>query len=71
MELKPIKNEKDYQLALERLNLIFDAPVKSKLGDEAELLSSMIDNYENEHYAIEAPDPVEAIKIRLEDRGLQ
>ncbi|MBL4657690.1 MAG: transcriptional regulator [Flavobacteriales bacterium] len=71
MDLRPIKNEGDYQVALERLNTIFDAPVKSKLGDEADLLSMMIDNYENEHYAIEAPDPIEAIKIRMEDQGLR
>ncbi|WP_416440999.1 type II toxin-antitoxin system HigA family antitoxin [Leeuwenhoekiella sp. A16] len=67
MELKPIKTESDYQNALVRLDVIFDAPVGTKNGDEAEVLSLLIDNYENENYPIEAPDPIEAIKIRMEE----
>ncbi len=62
MNIKPIKNEADYALAIKRLDEIFDAPADSPDGDEAELLSLLIDSYENEHYAIEAPDPIEAIK---------
>jgi HTH-type transcriptional regulator / antitoxin HigA len=71
MNLKPIKNEKDYQNALQRLEVIFDAPVDTKEGDEAEILALMIENYENEHYPIEAPDPIEAIKIRMEELNLR
>jgi len=71
MKIKPIKNEKDYEKALERLEVIFDAPINSKEGDEAEILSMMIDNYENEHYPIDAPDPIEAIKIRMEEMNLK
>jgi HTH-type transcriptional regulator / antitoxin HigA len=71
MNLKPIKNEKDYQNALQRLEIIFDAPVDTKEGDEAEILALMIENYENEHYPIEAPDPIEAIKIRMEELNLR
>lgn len=71
MELKPIKTEKDYQKALDRLELIFDAPIDTKEGDEAEILSMLIENYENEHYPIEAPDPIEAIKIRMEELNLR
>jgi len=71
MELKPIKSEKDYRKALDRLELIFDAPIDTKEGDEAEILSMLIDNYENEHYPIEAPDPIEAIKIRMEELNLR
>ena len=67
MDIKPIKTEKDYNIALKRLEEIFDAPPNSKEGDEAEILSLLIDNYENEHYPIEAPDPIEAIKIRMEE----
>ena len=48
MNLRPIKNEKDYRNALERLEVIFDAAVDTKEGDEAEILSLMIENYENE-----------------------
>lgn len=71
MNLKPIKNENDYRNALERLEVIFDAPVDTKEGDEAEILSLMIENYENEHYPIESPDPIEAIKIRMEELNLR
>lgn len=71
MEIKPIKTEKDYDKALERLELIFDATQNSKEGDEAEILSLLIDNYENKHYPIESPDPIEAIKIRMEEMNLK
>ena len=67
MNIKPIKTEKDYNSALKRLEVIFDASPNSKEGDEAEILSLLIDNYENEYYPIEAPDPIEAIKIRMEE----
>ena len=52
MEIRPIKTEKDYNKALERIEQIFDAPVNSKEGDEAEILSMLIDNYENKYYPI-------------------
>ncbi|SDG50084.1 helix-turn-helix domain-containing protein [Psychroflexus sediminis] len=71
MNLRPIKTEKDYRNALERLEAIFDAPIDTKEGDEAEILSLMIENYENEHYPIESPDPIEAIKIRMEELNLR
>ena len=71
MELKPIKTEDDYQKALRRLEVIFNAPANTKEGDEAEILSMLIDNYENEFYPIAAPDPIEAIKIRMEELNLQ
>lgn len=71
MNIKPLKNEQDYEQALERLEVIFDAPTNSQEGDEAEILSILIDNYENEHYPIEAPDPIEAIKIRMEEMNLK
>jgi len=71
MVLKPIKTEKDYRMALERLEVIFDASTDTKEGDEAEILSLLIENYENEHYPIEAPDPIEAIKIRMEELNLK
>lgn len=69
--IKPIKTEADYESALKRLEVIFDAPADSTDGDEAELLSLLVDSYENEHYTIDAPDPIEAIKIRLEEMDLK
>ncbi len=71
MEIRPIKTDEDYYKALERLEVIFDAPTDTKEGDEAEILSLLIDNYENQHYPIEAPDPIEAIKIRMEEMNLK
>lgn len=71
MELKPIRTEKDYRSALKRLEGIFDAPSYTKEGDEAEIVSLLIENYENEHYPIEAPDPIEAIKIRMEELNIK
>tara|TARA_R110002049_G_scaffold85452_1_gene217176 strand:- start:114 stop:512 length:399 start_codon:yes stop_codon:yes gene_type:complete len=71
MNVKPIRTDKDYRNALKRLEEIFDAPIDSKEGDEAEILSLLIENYENEHYPIEAPDPIEAIKIRMEELNMQ
>lgn len=69
MTLKVIKTEKQYQNALKRLELIFDAKKGSKEGDELELLSLLIDSYENERYAIDFPDPIEAVKFRMEQLG--
>lgn len=69
MTIKPIKTELDYQNALARLELIFDAKRGSKNGDELEILGILVDNYENEHFPIGLPDPVEAIKFRMEQLG--
>jgi len=71
MNIKPIKTEEDYQKALKRLEAIFDAPENTPEGDEAEILSLLIENFENQHYPIEAPDPIEAIKIRMEEMNLK
>lgn len=71
MELRPIKTERDYRKALIRLESIFDAITDTKEGDEAEILSMLIENYENVHYPIDAPDPIEAIKIRMEELNLK
>jgi len=71
MNVKIIKTEKEYQLALERLNVVFDAPSDTKDGDEAELLALLIEKYEDENYPIEAPDPIEAIKFRMEQLNMK
>ena len=70
MDIKVLKTEKNYYQALKRLEEIFHAPVDSNEGDEAELLSVLIEKYEDEHYPIEAPDPIEAIKFRMEQIGM-
>ncbi len=71
MNLKPIKTEEDYYMSLKRLEVIFDAPVGTNDSDEADILGLMIDEYEKKHYPIESPDPIEAIKIRMEEMQLK
>jgi HTH-type transcriptional regulator/antitoxin HigA len=71
MEIKVIKNEEDYNSALKKLEEIFDAPVNSPDGDEAELLTVLIEKYEEEHYPIESPDPIEAIRFRMEQMNMK
>jgi len=66
MEHKVIKTEEDYRQALKRLELIFDSEPGTAEGDELELLSLLVDNYEKIHYPIDLPDPIEAIKFRME-----
>ncbi|NJM79129.1 MAG: helix-turn-helix domain-containing protein [Flavobacterium sp.] len=69
MEIKPIKNDIDYNQALERLEVIFDAKKGTQEGDELEVLGILIDKYENEHFPIGLPDPIDAIKFRMEQMG--
>ena len=71
MNIKLIKTEADYQTALKRLELVFDAKTGTIESDEADILGLMIDEYEKKHYPIEAPDPIEAIKIRMEEMQLK
>lgn len=69
MNIKPIKTEKDYEAALAHLEQIFDAEKGSVEGDELEILSILIEKYEDEHYPIGYPDPIEAINFRMEQMG--
>jgi HTH-type transcriptional regulator / antitoxin HigA len=71
MNIKPIKTELDYRQALKRLEKIFDAKIGTSESDEADILGLMVDDYEKKHYPIEAPDPIEAIKIRMEEMKLK
>lgn len=69
MTLRIIKTKKDYQNALKRLESIFDAKPGTPQGDELEVLGLLIAKYENENYPIDLPDPIEAIKFRMEQLG--
>lgn len=69
MTLKPIKTKKDYRQALDRLEVIFGAKKGTEEGNELELLGILIEQYENKHFPIGLPDPVEAIKFRMEQLG--
>ncbi len=70
MNIKPIKTKKDYEQAMLRLEKLFDAKKETPKGDELEVLSLLIEKYENEHFPIDLPDPVEAIKFRMEQMGM-
>lgn len=70
MNIKVIKTDEEYNQALKRLEAIFDAPADTHEGDEAEILGILIEKYEDEYYPIEAPDPIEAIKFRMEQMNM-
>lgn len=69
MNIKPIKTKQDYNEALNRIDKIFDAEPNTKLGDELDILVTLVERYEKEHYPIDLPDPIEAIKFRMEQMG--
>lgn len=71
MEIRLIKNTKDYEKALKRMEILFDAEKGNEESDEADILAILIDDYEKKHYPIEAPDPISAIKIRMEELELK
>ena len=70
MKLKVLKTENEYNKALKRLEKIFDSPADTPEGDEADILGLLIEKYEDEHYPIEAPNPIEAIKFRMEQMNM-
>jgi HTH-type transcriptional regulator / antitoxin HigA len=69
MDIKPIKTERDYQQSLRRVELLWNSPEGSAESDELDVLATLIDAYEREHFPIDLPDPVEAVKFRLEQAG--
>ena len=69
MTVKPIKTKKDYYQTVRRLEKIFGSKKGSSEGDELEVLSILIEKYENEHFLNGLPDPIEAIKFRMEQSG--
>lgn len=71
MNIVPLKTNKDYENALKRMELLFDAPAGTNESDEADILALVIDDYEKKHFPIDAPDPIEAIKIRMEEMQLK
>ncbi|MEO5674231.1 MAG: hypothetical protein ABIQ74_06265 [Chitinophagales bacterium] len=69
MTIKPIKTKKDYQNAIERLEFIFDSKKGSTEGDELEILGILIEKYEDEHFPIGFPDPIETKRFCMEQIG--
>jgi HTH-type transcriptional regulator/antitoxin HigA len=69
MDIKPIRGEADYERALRRVEELWNSREGSAESDELDILATLIEAYEQEHYPIELPDPIEAIKYRLEQKG--
>jgi len=71
MEIKPIKSEADYEASLKEIEQLLDAEPGTPNGDRLEVLVTLVEAYEEEHYSIPAPDPIEAILYFMESRGLE
>ncbi|MDP1714780.1 MAG: hypothetical protein Q8L41_08545 [Anaerolineales bacterium] len=70
MDIKPIKTEKEYEEALKEVERLFDAVPSTPESDRYEVLAILVEAYEDEHYPIPLPDPIEAILYYMESRGL-
>ena len=72
MEIRPIHNDADYRAALKVISLLMehDPELGSPEGDRLDVLATLVQSYESKHYPIETPDPIEAIKFRMEQGGL-
>ena len=69
-DVKPIRTKKGYEAALAEVERLWGARSKTPDGDRLDVLATLIDAYENEHYPMDPPDPIEAIKFRMEQQGL-
>ena len=69
-EVKPIRSEADYEEALTEVERLWDARSGTPEGDRLDVLATLIDAYESAHHPIDPPDPIEAIKFRMEQQGL-
>ena len=70
MNIKPIRNDEDLQKAFHSLEGVFQAKEGTQEADEMEILVTLIEVYENKKHPITPPDPIEAIKFRMEQQGL-
>ena len=70
-DVKPIRTPEDYEIALRDVETLWGAPGGTKKGDRLDVLATLIDAYESQHYPMDPPDPVEAIKFRMEQQGLK
>jgi HTH-type transcriptional regulator/antitoxin HigA len=70
MEIRPIKTEADYEAALAEIEALWEAEPGTPEGDRLEVLTTLVEAYEDAHYSIPSPDPIEAIRYHMESRGL-
>jgi HTH-type transcriptional regulator/antitoxin HigA len=69
-ELKPIRNDADYEAALAEVERLWGAKSGTRDGDRLDVLATLIDAYEAKHYPMDPPDPIEAIRFRMEQQGI-
>src|SRR5438034_9244998 len=69
-EVKPIRTKRDYEAALKEVERLWSAKAGTRDGDRLDVLATLIDFYEAEHFPMDPPDPIEAIKFRMEQQGL-
>jgi len=70
MEIKPVKTEQDYNMSIKRIEELWGAKRDTPEGDELDLLCTLVESYEMKHYPIAPPDPIDAIKFRMEQMGM-
>src|SRR5262245_48460757 len=70
MIIKPIRTKKDYETALKKIGLLLNSKPKTVEADSLEILTVLVEDYERKHYPIDPPDPIEAIKFRMEQMEL-
>jgi len=71
MTIKPIKTERDYRKALKEIDNLWDAKPNTSMGDRLDVLVTLVEAYEQKHYKVDPPDPIEAIKFRMEQLELK
>jgi HTH-type transcriptional regulator/antitoxin HigA len=71
MNIRPIKTEEDYTATINQIENLMDARPNTPQMDTLEVLTTLVEAYEEQHYKIDAPDPIEAIKFRMEQEGLK
>ena len=70
MDIKPVKTDADYRMALKEIEALMTAAPDTPEGERLDLLTTLVEAYERKHYPMEMPDPVEAIKFEMERKGL-
>ncbi len=69
MDIRPIKTKRDYKQALQRMEILWGAKSGTPEGNELDILASLVDGYESQHFPIEAPDPIAALNYLMEEKG--
>ena len=70
MKIGPVRSEEDYEASLREIDRLMDAEPGTPRGDRLDVLVTLVESYEQQRWSIEAPDPIDAIRIRMAERGL-